>query len=130
MSGQAAGRGRVLLVDQWVAEWVTRHGGAAGPRRNPARATLKARCPLGRHDHHRGYGQGGDEGADSGCVNDVWWSEDGREWHEVEGSPWPARHAASVWVHQGSLWMAAGSRTDIANGCRSDVWRLRKEASL
>ena len=75
-------------------------------------------------------GQGEDESADSGCVNDVWWSEDGREWHEVEGTPWPARHAASVWVHQGSLWMAAGSRTDISNGCRSDVWRLRKEASL
>lgn len=72
-------------------------------------------------------GTSADETAQSGCVNDVWYSENGRDWHEVKGTPWPARHAASVWVHNGSLWLGAGSRTDILNGCRSDIWCLEKQ---
>eukprot|EP01050_Picozoa_sp_SAG11_P006341 SAG11_NODE_488_length_8997_cov_12.304113_3_plen_140_part_00 len=39
--------------------------------------------------------------------NDVWWSADGREWHEVAPTPWLPRHANSVFVFDGSLWMGA-----------------------
>src|SRR5262249_39695706 len=31
--------------------------------------------------------------------NDVWYSEDGVTWHELPGTPWKPRHAASVFVH-------------------------------
>ena len=69
------------------------------------------------------------EEIESGCCRDVWWSENGREWHVVVGTPWNARHAATVFVHEDSLWLAAGSRTDILDGCRSDVWRLSRTSA-
>ncbi len=50
--------------------------------------------------------------------NDVWHSADGMTWHEVPNTPWKPRHAASVFVFQGALWMVAG------NNMESDVWRL------
>jgi hypothetical protein len=56
-----------------------------------------------------------------GNRNDVWHSSDGVNWHEVPGTPWKPRHAASVFVHAGSLWMVAG------NNMQPDVWRLRRK---
>ncbi|MGV3723203.1 MAG: hypothetical protein ACO1SX_20060, partial [Actinomycetota bacterium] len=50
--------------------------------------------------------------------NDVWHSLDGVNWEELPGTPWKPRHAASVFVHDGSLWMVAG------NNMESDVWKL------
>jgi hypothetical protein len=50
--------------------------------------------------------------------NDVWFSEDGLSWHELPGTPWAPRHAASVFVHRDALWMVAG------NNMEPDVWRL------
>lgn len=50
--------------------------------------------------------------------NDVWYSEDGANWHELTGTPWAIRHAASVFVHDNALWMVAG------NNMASDVWKL------
>jgi N-acetylneuraminic acid mutarotase len=50
--------------------------------------------------------------------NDVWYSADGANWRELPDTPWPPRHAASVFVYHGSLWMVAG------NNMQSDVWRL------
>ncbi|MFO0744150.1 MAG: hypothetical protein U1F43_00560 [Myxococcota bacterium] len=61
-------------------------------------------------------GYNGDLG---GNRQDVWYSQDGVSWYELEGTPWPARHASSVFVHDGSLWVVAG------NNMTSDVWRLR-----
>jgi hypothetical protein len=58
---------------------------------------------------------------DGGNRSDVWHSADGVHWHEVPSTPWKARHAASVFVHDGSLWMVAG------NNMQSDVWRLRRQ---
>lgn len=52
--------------------------------------------------------------------NDVWWSSDGKEWHQVPDTPWAPRHAASVFVHAGSLWMVAG------NNMKPDVWKLSR----
>jgi hypothetical protein len=56
----------------------------------------------------------------AGDKNDVWYSRDGTNWYRQFGTPWQARHAASVFVHDTSLWIAAGS-------CMSrDVWRLER----
>lgn len=60
-----------------------------------------------------GYHQNG------GNRNDVWFSEDGELWFELENTPWKPRHAASVFVHNGNLLMVAG------NNMEPDVWRLR-----
>lgn len=56
-----------------------------------------------------------------GNRNDVWHSPNGVNWREVPDTPWKPRHAASVFVHAGSLWMVAG------NNMQSDVWRLRRK---
>ncbi len=50
--------------------------------------------------------------------NDVWYSSDGVNWYELPNTPWKPRHAASVFVHNGSLWMVAG------NNMEPDVWKL------
>jgi hypothetical protein len=52
---------------------------------------------------------------------DTWYSSDGVEWTEVLYTPWAARHAASVFVHQNALWMVAG------NNMTPDVWKLIRE---
>lgn len=53
--------------------------------------------------------------------NDVWHSTDGVDWHEVPNTPWKPRHAASVFVYDGAVWMVAG------NNMESDVWKLVRE---
>ena len=61
------------------------------------------------------------EGYDgSGNRNDVWYSADGEDWHELPDTPWAPRHAASVCVHRGALWVIAG------NNMESDVWKLER----
>jgi len=55
-----------------------------------------------------------------GNRNDVWHSADGIEWTELPNTPWKSRHAASLVVHNGSLWMIAG------NNMEPDVWRLKR----
>ncbi len=56
----------------------------------------------------------------AGNRNDVWWSADGVTWVEVPRTPWKPRHAASLFPHNGALWMVAG------NNMESDVWRLER----
>ncbi|MBL9215001.1 MAG: hypothetical protein JNG83_05955 [Opitutaceae bacterium] len=53
-----------------------------------------------------------------GDRNDVWYSDDGREWRELLDTPWPPRHAASVFVFDGALWVVAG------HNLQADVWKL------
>jgi hypothetical protein len=60
------------------------------------------------------------EGWNKGNRNDVWHSADGVTWHEVPDTPWPVRHAASVFVCDNALWMVAG------NNMQSDVWKLKR----
>jgi hypothetical protein len=55
-----------------------------------------------------------------GNLNDVWWSEDGETWHEVPNTPWPPRHAASVFVYRDAIWMVAG------NNMQPDVWKMTR----
>ena len=56
----------------------------------------------------------------SGNRRDVWFSADGLNWHELSGTPWPARHAARVFVYDEALWVVAG------NNMTPDVWKLTR----
>ncbi|MBM4071701.1 MAG: hypothetical protein FJ271_22665 [Planctomycetes bacterium] len=56
-------------------------------------------------------------------VNDVWHSADGVNWSQVPKSPWAGRHASSVFVHDGALWLVAG------NNMERDVWKLQKSSA-
>lgn len=60
------------------------------------------------------------EGWNQSNRNDVWYSSDGVNWQEVPSTPWPVRHAASVFVHDNALWMVAG------NNMTPDVWKLTR----
>ncbi|MDP6054679.1 MAG: hypothetical protein QF879_20235, partial [Candidatus Latescibacteria bacterium] len=60
------------------------------------------------------------EGWNQSNRNDVWYSDDGETWIEVPDTPWPERHAASVYVYQNALWIVAG------NNMTSDVWKLTR----
>jgi hypothetical protein len=62
-------------------------------------------------------------GADGGSnLSDVWYSSDGVHWTQLPNTPWLARHAASVAVLNGALWLTGG--TTDALGSQHDVWRL------
>ena len=54
----------------------------------------------------------------TGNRKDVWHAADGVNWYEVPNTPWAPRHAASVLVHNGALWMVVG------NNMQPDVWKL------
>jgi len=56
----------------------------------------------------------------TGNRSDVHYSPDGVTWHELPGTPWAPRHAASLFAHRGALWMVAG------NNMTSDVWKLTR----
>jgi hypothetical protein len=60
------------------------------------------------------------EGYSGANRNDVWYSDDGRNWYELPGTPWAPRHAASVFVFDETLWIVAG------NNMESDVWKLER----
>src|SRR5688572_12550743 len=60
------------------------------------------------------------QGPLEGNLNDVWYSADGKTWHEVPDTPWAPRHAASVFVYRDALWMVAG------NNMQPDVWKLTR----
>ncbi len=64
---------------------------------------------------------GGHRGAGEGNIADAWSSADGVHWTQVPGTPWEGRHAASVAVFKGLLWLAAGSTDEDAE---NDVWAL------
>ena len=112
-------------------------GDLAAPARGTKASAPEAPAPAGSAETPTRWPHGN--------RNDVWWSEDGQEWHEVP-TPWaprcvpssPAvvhpsscrqshrrlavhRHAASAFVHDGSLWMVAG------NNMQPDVWRLSRQ---
>ena len=53
-------------------------------------------------------------------MNDVWYSNDGKDWTQLKHSFFPARHASSLCVFQGKLWMVAGF---ILN----DIWVLSND---
>ncbi|MDA1138988.1 MAG: cadherin-like beta sandwich domain-containing protein [Planctomycetota bacterium] len=53
--------------------------------------------------------------------NDIWYSADGAEWHQLETeSIWSERHEISVYVHDQRLWVIGGNAWPLMN----DVWSL------
>lgn len=54
---------------------------------------------------------------------DVWISENGKNWKRVASEvKRPPRHEASVWLHDGKLWIAGGTNNETADPVKSDVW--------
>jgi len=79
---------------------------------------------VGRHDHDVAVWDDRLwvlEGYTSKDTKDVWYSADGEHWFEVPNTPWKPRQAASVFVHDGALWMVGGRNLE------SDVWRLQRK---
>lgn len=54
-------------------------------------------------------------------LDDVWYSADGREWHELKSDiSWSPRHELSACVFDNKLWVVAGNEWPLKN----DVWHL------
>lgn len=54
-------------------------------------------------------------------LNDVWWSDDGEQWHELKTSAiWSPRHEISPYVLNNKLWVVAGNGWPLCN----DIWQL------
>lgn len=54
-------------------------------------------------------------------LNDVWWSDDGEQWHELKTADvWSPRHEISPYVLNGKLWVVGGNGWPLLN----DVWQL------
>ena len=81
----------------WVLAGANWGGATAAEARGPRSgdtATMELNPITGKPDANR---------------NDVWYSEDGNTWHELEGTPWDRRHASSVFVFDDALWMTSGN---------------------
>jgi hypothetical protein len=71
---------------------------------------------------------------DNTNLNDAWYSGDGKNWYQVLNSPWPHRHASSVEVFNGELYLIAGNNIPAYNvlylGLKGqapiDVYKLSK----
>ncbi|GCC52464.1 hypothetical protein SanaruYs_27010 [Chryseotalea sanaruensis] len=58
-----------------------------------------------------------------GNRNDVWYSEDGRNWKELKSAnSWLPRHAPLVWATGESLWISSGFLNNY--GLHNDVWTI------
>ena len=57
---------------------------------------------------------------------DVWFSEDGTRWVELEDTAWDYRHACSVFVYCDALWMVSGNGNDHRE-LLAEVWKLETE---
>lgn len=102
------------------------HHDAWNSRDGASWTLVNAACPWRARQYHEvavhddclwvleGYGDHGQN------LQDVWYSPDGITWTEVPDTPWAPRHAASVFVFRGALWVVTG------NNMISDVWRLAK----
>jgi hypothetical protein len=53
--------------------------------------------------------------------DDVWHSQDGKDWHALKSSHvWKARHEPSAFVFQDKIWIAGGHAQPLS----SEVWSL------
>ena len=62
----------------------------------------------------------GADSNDPGGLSDSWYTTDGVNWTQLLGTPWPMRHAASVWVFNNNLLTGCGSDTTTYD----DIWSL------
>jgi leucine-zipper-like transcriptional regulator 1 len=66
-------------------------------------------------------GCGFGEGVES-TKNDIWSSENGKDWElVVEHAPWPARHGHTSVVFKDKIWTISGWNTEQGKGLK-DVW--------
>ncbi|HOZ45773.1 MAG TPA: hypothetical protein PLO37_08235 [Candidatus Hydrogenedentes bacterium] len=64
---------------------------------------------------------GGFDNVHGANLGDVWYTADGRTWHEYRAATgFTARHEPTCYVHDGSLWVVAGNTWPVVN----DAWRL------
>ena len=81
---------------------------------------------AGRHYHnifvfdHKIWVIAGATAAEPSGTTDVWYSVDGINWVPLQGTPWPARHAAAVWVINNKLMIGCGSALTSFD----DIWQL------
>ncbi|OQX28770.1 MAG: hypothetical protein B0D92_07235 [Spirochaeta sp. LUC14_002_19_P3] len=62
----------------------------------------------------------GGENEDGAALNDVWVSEDGRNWENIANAPWPARSRAAAVVYKDRIWVSGGK--DSTGVMLDDVW--------
>lgn len=122
-------RSRRFYNDVWSSsdgvDWEP-HTGAApwAPRQYHDVAVWDGKLWVMEGCYHEAAIRSMDEATGSWNRNDVWYSADGVDWHEVPDTPWAPRHAASAFVYDDALWMVAG------NNMFPDVWKLvRKSAT-
>ena len=65
----------------------------------------------------------GGYGDDYTNLADAWYSPDGKTWTQVQDVPWLGRHAGTAVVHDGSLWLVAGSNGGLIYSL-DDAWKL------
>jgi hypothetical protein len=64
---------------------------------------------------------GGFSNRESKNFEDTWYTTDGVNWTEIKSdNGWSPRHEPTIYVFQGSLWLAAGNSWPLMN----DVWKL------
>ncbi len=63
-----------------------------------------------------------------GNQGDAWYTRDAVNWYRADPPPaYLARHAASVWVHGGAMYLGLGSAADAALKFVADMWRIAAE---
>lgn len=68
------------------------------------------------------------EGSDyRGNLDDIWYSEDGVHWFELDTGTWPHRHAPFSWVLGDNLFVSSGAHGGNGKILLNDVWRFEKE---
>ena len=56
-----------------------------------------------------------------GNTNDIWFSDDAKNWSKVDCSPLTPTHASSVWSTPNGIYISAG------NGWTKEVWVIEKK---
>ncbi len=57
------------------------------------------------------------------CKNDVWYSEDGKNWRLATSfAPWSPRYDHTVTVFKNKMWMIGGVGLDQDGDAKNDVW--------
>ncbi len=65
------------------------------------------------------YVEGTGHAATTCVLNDVWYSEDGTDWHQAPNAPWAARSRPAAVTFGGKLWVLGGNVTTVPSGSRA-----------
>jgi hypothetical protein len=61
-------------------------------------------------------------GDEASLKNDVWHSENGKDWTQVANAPWSPRAYLQAVVHDGKLWVLGGGNYVPKYFAKNDVW--------